>query len=228
MLPLNVFENPQAPHHLLLLGAHCDDIEIGCGGTLLTWLSAHPRTQVTWVVFSSPGVREQEARAGASHFLEQAERQAQLITFKFRDGFFPYQGEAIKESFEQLKQQVRPDLIFTHCRHDRHQDHRTISDLTWNTWRQHLILEYEIPKYDGDLGTPNVFVPLSKEVCLRKARAICDVFQSEGNKAWLTPDTFEALARLRGVECAAPEKYAEAFYCRKMVLGTRGPAGGGA
>ena len=138
---------------------------------------------------------------------------------KFRDGFFPYQGTDIKEFFEELKKDVAPDLIFTHYRDDRHQDHRTISDLTWNTWRRHLILEYEIPKYDGDLGTPNCFVPLGKDVCARKIKTICDVFKTESNKAWMTEDTFQAILRLRGVECAAPDKYAEAFYCRKFVLG---------
>jgi LmbE family N-acetylglucosaminyl deacetylase len=173
---------------------------------------------VTWVVFSSAGEREREARAGASLFLERAGRQ-RVIVKKFRDGFFPYEGARIKEFFEELKDEVDPDLIFTHYRHDRHQDHRTISDLTWNTWRRHLILEYEIPKYDGDLGAPNCFVPLRKDVCERKIKHICDVFQSEAGKAWLAEDTFQAILRLRGVECAAPERYAEAFHCRKHILG---------
>jgi LmbE family N-acetylglucosaminyl deacetylase len=138
---------------------------------------------------------------------------------KFRDGFFPYQGANIKEFFEELKKDVNPDLVFTHYRDDRHQDHRTISDLTWNTWRHNLILEYEIPKYDGDLGKPNLFVPLTQETSSRKVRNICDVFQTERNKAWMTDDTFLALLRLRGVECAAADRYAEAFHCRKLVLG---------
>ena len=127
----------------------------------------------------------------------------------------------IKEFFEEIKGNISPDLVFTHYRDDRHQDHRTISDLTWNTFRRHLILEYEIPKYDGDLGSPNFFVPLPQRICARKVKYICDVFQTQSNKAWLTEDTFLALLRLRGVECAAPEKYAEAFYCRKLVLAGR-------
>ena len=227
MLPLNLPQDPAAPLKLLCLGAHSDDIEIGCGGTVLQLLSARSNLDVVWVVFSSEREREREARTSASLFLKQAKGQKKVIVRKFRDGFFPYQGTEIKEFFEELKNDVNPDLIFTHYRHDRHQDHRTISDLTWNTWRQHLILEYEIPKYDGDLGTPNCFVPLKKDVCARKIKYICDVFQTQGNKAWLTKDTFQAILRLRGVECAAPDKYAEAFYCRKLILGS-GPTPGGA
>jgi LmbE family N-acetylglucosaminyl deacetylase len=227
MLPLKFPQHPSAPLKLLFLGAHSDDIEIGCGGTVLQLLATCPNVDVVWVVFSSSAEREREARTSASLFLEQAKGQTRVMVMKFRDGFFPYQGMEIKEFFEELKKDVDPDLIFTHYRDDRHQDHRTISDLTWNTWRRHLILEYEIPKYDGDLGTPNCFVPLEKDVCARKVKNICDVFQSEGNKAWLTEDTFLAILRLRGVECAAPDRYAEAFHCRKLVLGIPpGPAPG--
>jgi LmbE family N-acetylglucosaminyl deacetylase len=218
MLPLTFPRDPSTPLKLLFLGAHSDDIEIGCGGTVLQLLSTYRKVDVVWVVFSSTAEREREARASASLFLEQATGQTKVIVMKFRDGFFPYQGMAIKEFFEELKKNVNPHLIFTHYRDDRHQDHRTISDLTWNTWRQHLILEYEVPKYDGDFGTPSFFVPLAKDVCARKIKYISDVFQSESNKAWLTEDTFQAILRLRGVECAAPDKYAEAFYCRKLVL----------
>lgn len=218
MLPLNLPADPASPLKILCLGAHSDDIEIGCGGTILHLLSRYTNVDVVWVVFSSGREREREARTSAALFLKQAKRQ-QVIVKSFRDGFFPYEGTKIKEFFEELKKQVNPDLVFTHYRTDRHQDHRTISDLTWNTWRQHLVLEYEIPKYDGDLGTPNCFVPLTQQICSRKIKYICDVFQTQSNKAWLTEDTFQALLRLRGVECAAPDKYAEAFYCRKFVLG---------
>ncbi len=220
MLPLLLPHDPTAALKLLFLGAHCDDIEIGCGGTILQLLAHRPNVEVTWVVFSSNSVREQEARASASLFLERAGRQSQVIVQRFRDGYFPYQGAEIKQFFDDLKKEVNPHLIFTHYRNDRHQDHRTISDLTWNTWRRHLILEYEIPKYDGDLGAPNCFSPLPKDVCERKAKYICDSFRSEANKAWMSEDTFLALARLRGIECAAPDNHAEAFYCRKLVLGT--------
>jgi LmbE family N-acetylglucosaminyl deacetylase len=219
MLALNLpSRDPADPLSLLFLGAHCDDIEIGCGGMVLQLLAERPQVQITWVVFSSSSQREREARTSASLFLEPARGSREVMVHQFRDGFFPYEGAKIKESFEQLKKVVNPDLIFTHYREDRHQDHRTISELTWNTWRQHLILEYEIPKYDGDLGRPNCFVPLPREIAHRKARYICEQFQSERNKGWMTEDTFLALSRLRGVECAASGGHAEAFYCRKLVL----------
>ena len=218
MLVLRLPE-PSRTLNILCLGAHSDDIEIGCGGTMLHLLAHTPAVKVTWVVFSSGRVRKREAEASAALFLGRG-RKSEVIVKGFQDGFFPYCGAEIKEFFEQLKKKPSPDLIFTHYRHDRHQDHRTISDLTWNTWRNHLILEYEVPKYDGDMGSPNIFVPLSSETCSRKIKNICQVFQSQSNKAWLTEDTFEALHRLRGVECAS--KYAEAFYCRKMLLSGNG------
>jgi LmbE family N-acetylglucosaminyl deacetylase len=221
MLPLNLPQDPSTPLRIFCLGAHSDDIEIGCGGTMLHLLSRYSNLEVVWVVFSSGREREREARASAALFLKHANR-PEVIVRNFRDGFFPYEGAEIKTFFETLKKDVDPDLIFTHYRNDRHQDHRTISDLTWNTWRRHLILEYEIPKYDGDLGSPNCFVPLEQPICERKIKYICDVFQTQSNKAWLTDDTFQAMLRLRGVECGAPDKYAEAFYCRKMVLGMAG------
>ena len=219
MLPLSLSRDPLLPLNLLCLGAHADDIEIGCGGTLLQLLASRPGVQVVWVVFSgAAGEREAEARASASLFLRQAARQKVLV-MNFRDGHFPYQGSEIKDSLEALKKDMaEPDLIFTHCREDRHQDHRTLSDLTWNTWRRQTILEYEIPKYDGDLGAPNCFVPLSRAIGERKVQHILDVFGSERHKAWMTGDTFEALMRLRGVECAAPQGWAEAFHGRKLVL----------
>jgi LmbE family N-acetylglucosaminyl deacetylase len=216
MLPLNLLQSHDAPLKILCLGAHADDIEIGCGGTVLQLLSSHHSLEFFWIVFSSSSEREREARNSAALFLDQAEHK-EVIVKDFSDGFFPYDGARIKEFFEELKKRIAPDLIFTHYRDDRHQDHRTISDLTWNTWRNHVILEYEIPKYDGDLGSPNFFVPLGREVCDRKIKYICDVFQTQSNKAWLTEDTFQALLRIRGVECAARDKYAEAFYSRKLV-----------
>jgi LmbE family N-acetylglucosaminyl deacetylase len=219
MLPLLLPRDAGTPLKLLFLGAHCDDIEIGCGGTILQLLAGRPDAQVTWVVFSSTPVREQEARMAATLFLGEAAARSRVVIHRFRDGYFPAQGADIKQAFEALKREVDPDVIFTHCRDDRHQDHRTVSDLTWNTWRRHLVLEYEIPKYDGDLGHPNVFSPLTRELCERKARHICEAFRSEAGKGWLTEDTFLALARLRGIECAAPGGHAEAFHGRKLVLG---------
>jgi LmbE family N-acetylglucosaminyl deacetylase len=221
MLSIDLLRSISAPAKVLCLGAHSDDIEIGCGGTILEMLCGSSPVDVVWVVFSSGTDREREARTSADLFLERA-RSKEVIVKHFRDGFFPYDGAQIKEEFEALKKLCSPDLIFTHYRHDRHQDHRTISDLTWNTWRNHMVLEYEIPKYDGDLGVPNCFVPLRQETCARKSKYICDTFQTQGNKAWLTEDTFQGLMRIRGVECAAPEKYAEAFYCRKFICDVRG------
>jgi LmbE family N-acetylglucosaminyl deacetylase len=215
MIPISLSQDSNLPLKVLCLGAHSDDIEIGCGGTILQLLSGPRTAEILWVVFSSGAEREREARESAALFLERAARKEVLVQ-NFRDGFFPYEPQ-IKEFFEQVKKRISPDLIFTHYRQDRHQDHRTISDLTWNTWRNHLILEYEIPKYDGDLGTPNYFVPLSKGLCDRKIKYICEVFQTQSKKPWLTEDTFQAMLRLRGVECASPDKYAEAFYCRKVV-----------
>lgn len=216
MLPLSLPQSHNGPLKILCLGAHADDIEIGCGGTVLQMLSTRCDLEFLWVVFSSGSEREREARNSAALFLERATRK-EVIVKSFRDGFFPYEGTKVKEFFEELKKLVSPDLIFTHYRDDRHQDHRTISDLTWNTWRNHFILEYEIPKYDGDLGSPNYFVPLKRDVCDRKIKFICDAFQTQSNKVWLTKDTFQAMHRIRGVECASPDKYAEAFYCRKLI-----------
>jgi LmbE family N-acetylglucosaminyl deacetylase len=201
---------------LLFLGAHCDDIEIGCGGTILSLTKNNPRLEIVWVVFSATGSRQREARASAQLFLKGAS-QSKVVFHKFRSSFFPAQGELIKKSFETLKRSFDPDIIFTHYREDRHQDHRLLSDLTWNTFRDHFTLEYEIPKYDGDLGIPNLFVPLDEALCRRKAQHLCRIFGTQKIKHWFSQDTFLALMRLRGIECAV--KYAEAFHCRKMCCG---------
>ena len=219
MLPLNLSRDPAAPLQVLCLGAHSDDIEIGCGGTILQLLSGYSNVDVRWIVFSSSPERKREARASADLFLKKAKRK-KVIVKNFRDGFFPYDGAKIKEFLEEMKKDLNPGLIFTHYRDDRHQDHRLISDLTWNTFRRHLILEYEIPKYDGDMGSPNWFVPLKPQICERKIKYICEMFKTQRVKEWLTEDTFLAIMRLRGIECQAPDKHAEAFYCRKLTLAT--------
>jgi LmbE family N-acetylglucosaminyl deacetylase len=199
---------------ILCLGAHSDDIEIGCGGTLLTLGQRHPGLEILWVVFSGEGARTREARQSAKRFLESFALR-KVVVKPFKGSFFPYQGVAIKKYFEELKS-FEPDLVFTHYRDDRHQDHRVLSDLAWNTFRDHAILEYEIPKYDGDLGIPNVFVPLDAEVVKTKTELLCKAFQTQRNKHWFTEDTFLSLMRLRGIECAS--QYAEAFHGRKIVL----------
>jgi LmbE family N-acetylglucosaminyl deacetylase len=202
---------------ILCLGAHSDDIEIGCGATVLEIAAAQPDTQVVWVVFSGDGVREVEARRSARLFLKSVQH-AEVIVRDFRDGFFPAQGAEIKEFFEELKKHVSPDIILTHYRDDRHQDHRVVSDLTWNTWRNHLILEYEIPKYDGDLAQPNAFFPVSAGIARQKAKNLCKVFQTQRNRHWFATEVFLGLMRVRGLECCAPSGYAEAFHARKAVI----------
>jgi len=207
---------PAAPQ-ILCLGCHSDDIEIGCGGAILRLAEQYPECVFHWVVFSANGVREQEARCAASLFA--GSRLRGPVLKNFRDGFMPFDGARVKEVFEELKHSISPDLIFTQSRRDSHQDHRLIAELTWNTFRDHFILEYEIPKYDGDLGQPSVFVPLPAEVCQKKVRNILDAFQSQHNKRWFEEETFFSLMRLRGMECNSPSGYAEAFYSRKLVLG---------
>jgi LmbE family N-acetylglucosaminyl deacetylase len=211
---------PTGPvYRILCLGSHCDDIEIGCGGTILRLLQEHPNVAIHWVVFTSTPARAEEARRSAMAFLEQAGKKEILIR-EFEDGFMPYSGREVKAFFEELKRQVSPDLIFTHYRHDLHQDHRLISELTWNTWRDHLILEYEVPKYDGDFGAPNFFVELDESLCQRKIRGILEHFSSQQQKHWFAEETLLAVLRLRGMECRAATEHAEAFYSRKLVLGS--------
>jgi len=216
MLALNLPRNTTAPLKVLCLGSHSDDIEIGCGGTILRLLAQAPEMDIVWIVFGASKEREREARNSAALFLNQAKRK-EIIVKNFRDGFFPYEGTHIKNYFEELKR-ISPDLIFTHNRKDAHQDHRLIAELTWNTFRNHLILEYEIPKYDGDLGQPNLFVPLDREFYDTKIRYVMDAFETQRAKPWFAKETFLGLMRLRGMECVAPSGYAEAFYCRKLVL----------
>ena len=212
MLPLNFRDL----HSILCLGAHADDLEIGCGGTVLRALAENPGLRVHWVVFSGAGQRAGEAQASAERFLERA-ADRQIVIRQFRDSFFPYEGEAIKEFMHELGRETQPDLVFTHGKSDLHQDHRLLADLTWNVFRNHLILEYEIPKYEGDLGHPNFYVPLDAAVCSAKIDYLCSAFPTQTEKPWFTPDTFRALLRLRGLECHSPSRFAEAFTCRKLV-----------
>jgi LmbE family N-acetylglucosaminyl deacetylase len=217
MVPLTLNAKGRYTVQILCLGAHSDDIEIGCGGTILRLLADSRHLEFYWVVLSSTVEREREARKSAQLFLKGARRKT-VVVKRFRNGFFPAVGGKVKEYFEELKGKISPDLIFTHYRHDLHQDHRVVSDLTWNTFRNHLILEYEIPKYDGDLGSPNCFVPLDKVIYQAKTRNLLSSFRSQRDKDWFSEDTFLSLMRLRGVESHAPSKYAEAFYSRKFLL----------
>jgi LmbE family N-acetylglucosaminyl deacetylase len=217
MIHLNLHPEGSRGLQILCLGCHSDDIEIGCGGTILRLTGQYPGCVLHWVVFSAAGARAEEARRAAALFAGSTDLQGPLLK-TFRDGFMPFDAAKIKEVFEELKQTVSPDVIFTHNRKDAHQDHRLIGELTWNTFRNHFILEYEIPKYDGDLGQPGVFVPLETEVYQKKVRYLMDAFASQRSKHWFTEDIFLSLMRLRGMECNAPSGYAEAFYCRKLAL----------
>lgn len=210
--------NDAGPLNVLFLGAHSDDIEIGCGGTVLELIRARPDVEIRWVVFSAAGVRGTEARQGARRFIGKRATTA-VELHEFRDGFFPVQLEAIKESFEKIARSFQADVVFTHRREDRHQDHRVVSDLAWNTFRRAVILEYEIPKWDGDLGIPNCFVPLSTAVAHKKIRLLMEAFASQRSKDWFDEDTFRGLARIRGMECRAPSGFAEAFSARKISVG---------
>jgi LmbE family N-acetylglucosaminyl deacetylase len=217
MIHLNLDGGAGRKLEVLCLGSHPDDIEIGCGGTILRLAEQYPKCAFHWVVFSGCRVRQAEAQRAAELFAGPALAQEPLLK-TFPDAFMPSVGAEVKEFFQELQRSVSPDVIFTHNRNDAHQDHRLIGELTWNTFRDHLILEYEIPKYDGDLGQPNIFVPLDRHSYEKKVRYIMDTFQSQSVKRWFQEDTFLSLMRLRGMECNAPSGFAEAFYSRKIVL----------
>lgn len=214
---LRIRFDDDSPKNILCLGAHCDDIEIGCGGSILTLIDRMKNIRFYWVVFSSDDRREREAVQCANDFLCNV-KEKNIVIHRFRNSYFPYHGAEIKAYFEQLKLEYSPDIIFSHYGKDLHQDHRLISELTWNTYRDHLILEYEIPKYDGDLGSPNFYIHLDEGMCRKKTSMICKYFKSQYDKDWFTTDTFMSLLRLRGIESKAPKKYAEGFYCRKIAF----------
>ena len=217
MLSLQLpFDQASSPN-ILCLGAHSDDIEIGCGGTILRLAKQYPKCIFNWVVFSAEGVRIAEAKRAASLFAGTNTLNGPILK-SFADGFMPFNGAQVKAVFEELKATISPDLVLTHHRRDAHQDHRLIAELTWNTFRDHLILEYEIPKYDGDMGQPTFFVPLDNELCEAKIGYLMEAFQSQKAKRWFCKETFFSLMRLRGMECNAPSGYAEAFYCHKVAI----------
>jgi LmbE family N-acetylglucosaminyl deacetylase len=202
--------------NVLALGAHSDDIEIGAGGTIRWLLQSTPAVKLHWVVFAAAGARAVEAEASATSILGKSSRHTVRL-FDFRDGFFPYDGARLKETFERIKAECQPDLVLCHDRDDLHQDHRVVGELAWNTFRDHLILEYEVPKYDGGLRSPNLFVPLPEALVEEKVAGLMRHFASQRAKQWFTEDTFRALMRLRGVECRSKSGYAEGFQCRKAI-----------
>jgi LmbE family N-acetylglucosaminyl deacetylase len=205
---------------LLCFGAHADDIEIGAGGTILALIDAGYALDVVWCVASAAGLRGEEAMRSARIWLDGA-RASRVVLAEFRDGYFPYAGGALKSWVEGVRRETEPDLVLTHQRHDAHQDHRELCNLTWNAFRDHTILEYEIPKWDGDLDRPNVYMALSRRLLERKIEVLTECFATQRSKDWFDAETFRGLARLRGMECRAPERYAEAFYGRKMLLAPR-------
>jgi LmbE family N-acetylglucosaminyl deacetylase len=218
MIELTLGRPADRPLSVLALGAHSDDIEIGCGGTLLRLLQSDDEVRVHWVVLSASGERGGEALRSAEAYLAAGGDDHEIVIETFRDGFLPYSGAAVKDVFERLKAELAPDLILTHARDDLHQDHRLVCELTWNTWRDHLVIEYEVPKYDGDLGAPNVFVPLDEATLDRKIALLEEHFRSQAGKHWFDGELFRALPRLRGMESASPTGLAEAFYGRKLRL----------
>ena len=216
MLSLQFGDLGRAPH-ILCFGAHCDDIEIGCGGTLVRLARDLPDARITWVIFAGEDGRDSESRRAATSLLGERP-QFELRFFDFRGSYFPSQAEPIKDAFESIKQGPRPDLIFTHFLNDRHQDHAVLAQLTWNTFRAHTIVEYEIPKYEGDLGHPNLYAPLATDDLKHKIDVLMECFPSQRSRTWFTEDTFRGIARLRGIECASPSGFAEAFHARKLRL----------
>ena len=205
------------PLRLLCLGAHCDDIEIGCGATVLRLLREHPGASVRWVVFTGSAPRRAEARTAAATLLAAA-GDARVELHSYRESFLPQAWGAVKEEFERLKADFDPHLILTHSTTDHHQDHRVVAELTWNTFRNHLVLEYEIPKYEGDIGNPNLFVPVASTDAESKVVTLMECFASQRSRPWFEPATFLGLMRLRGVGCNAPSGFAEAFTARKATL----------
>jgi LmbE family N-acetylglucosaminyl deacetylase len=217
MLPLQIGRPGPDAARVLAIGAHPDDIEIGCGGTLLKLIDQSAISEIRWVVLSGHGERAEEARRSAEALVDGVPT-SEVVVRDFPDGFFPYEGQRIKDFFEELKADFSPDVVFTHQRADLHQDHRLSCELTWNTFRDHLILEYEVPKYDGDMSAPNAFVPIEERLQRRKIDHLMSHFGSQRSKHWFGEELFSSLLRLRGMECNSPSSYAEAFFCRKAVL----------
>jgi LmbE family N-acetylglucosaminyl deacetylase len=215
MLPLRL--PGREPLKVLCLGAHCDDIEIGCAGSLMTLQERYPGSSFEWVVFTREDGRDSETRQAAG-LIHDGAAAVKVDVLDFRMSYLPFEGAKVKDQFESIKNRIDPSLIFTHRLEDRHQDHRLVAELTWNTFRNHLILEYEIPKYEGDLGHPNLYVPLDEAVAARKVEMLVSCFPSQRTRAWFSSELFEAQLRLRGIECNAPSGRAEAFHVRKAIL----------
>lgn len=216
MLPLQLGPDRKRLR-VLCLGAHSDDIEIGCGGTLMRWMEEYEQVHVTWAVLSASGVRGEEASRSVQALLLPGVT-ADVVLGDFEDAHLPAEFRRAKSFMRELHDRADVDVVLTHCLGDRHQDHRLIAELTWQCWRNHLVLGYEIPKYEGDLGRPNLFVPLSTAVVERKVAHLLEHFGSQRSRDWFSAETFSGLMRIRGLECRAASGFAEAFHAPKVVL----------
>ena len=216
MLGLTLATSSNSALEILCIGAHCDDIEIGCGGTVIVLQQRYPRCKLHLLVLTSTASRRQEAEAAAKALIKVSAR-GEMRICEFQDGLLPAHLSEVKAEFERMKKAIAPGLVLTHHGLDRHQDHRLVSDITWQTFRDHMIWEYEIPKFDGDLVTPNMYVPLSSALAQRKINLIMRAFSSQHAKPWFKAENLEAMMRLRGLESRAASGYAEGFHCRKLV-----------
>jgi len=217
MLALDFSSRRSKVFDVLCIGAHCDDIEIGCGGTILSLQRRYRNCRVHWLVLTSGTARRGEAQRSANAFVAEWAR-GEVRICDLPDGLLPSHFSDVKAEFESVKRQIEPSLILTHHGADLHQDHRLLSHVTWQTFRDHAIWEYEIPKYDGDLVTPNMYVPLAAATAARKTRLIMKFFASQLGKSWFKAENLDALMRLRGLESRAASGLAEAFHCRKLVF----------
>ncbi len=217
MAPLSIAAGRRSLR-VLCIGAHSDDIEIGCAGTVLRWLADFEQVHVYWAVLSAHEARNAEARRSANALLRRA-ASTRVVLGDFKDAHLTADFARAKAFLGALHRGTADvDVVLTHSLDDRHQDHRLIAEMTWQTWRDHLILEYEIPKYEGDLGRPNLYVPLPKAIAARKVSHLMRHFGSQRSKAWFSESTFQGLMHLRSIECRAASGFAEAFNCRKAVL----------
>ena len=214
MLPLHLIPAPGRPLSLLAIGAHPDDIEIGAGGTLLSLAESNPGLQARYVVLTGTERRQQEARAAAHAFLPTADLTVELNGLP--EGRLPGVWHEVKEALELVARSCSPDVVIAPSRGDAHQDHRTIAEIVPTVFRDQLCLAYEITKWDGDLGRPSVYFPLSGETAMRKVELLHKHFPSQQNRDWWDDQVFLGLARLRGMECRAP--YAEGFFCTKSII----------
>jgi LmbE family N-acetylglucosaminyl deacetylase len=214
MLPLRLVTPEHSPLSVLAVGAHPDDIEIGAGGALFGLAEGHPGMRVSYVVLTGSPERHREARNAADAFFPSADLSVQL--YDLPEGRLPTVWGHVKEALEDVAKSCTPDLVIAPSAADAHQDHRTIAEIVPTVFRDQLYLGYEIPKWDGDLTRPSVYLPMSADAARRKVALLHGCFPSQRHRDWWDEEVFLGLARLRGMECRAP--YAEAFTCKKAVV----------